>query len=136
VYTPYPHHPTPDTLRAYGLGKLDDASAKAVHEHLDDCLECRRHVAELSPDSFLGSVRDARKGPQTSIVSSSGPGVLPTGSAISNDAIADSSASPCMSSTGQVDETSDALNSPADTSLPSGTRIGYFGDYELLKARG
>ncbi len=136
MYTPYPHHPTPDTLRAYGLGKLDDASAKAVQEHLDDCLECRRQVAEMSPDSYLGSVRDARKGPQNSIVGSSGPGLLPTGSAITNDAIADSSASPCMSSTGQVDATSTALESPDQLSRQAGRHIGYFGDYELLKVLG
>ena len=41
-----------------------------------------------------------------------------------------------MSSTGQVDATSDALNSPDETSLQPGTRVGYFGDYELLKVLG
>ena len=41
-----------------------------------------------------------------------------------------------MSSTGQVDATSDASDSPDETSLQPGTRIGYFGDYELLKVLG
>ena len=41
-----------------------------------------------------------------------------------------------MSSTGQADVTSDASKSPDDASFPSGTRVGYFGDYELLKVLG
>jgi Putative zinc-finger len=136
VDTPNPHHPTTETLRAYSLGKLDDASAEAVLKHIEDCEKCRRQLAEMSLDSFLGRLRYAQEGPQTSIAGSAVPVVPSAGPTVDDDAIVDSSASPCMSSTGQVDETSDALNCPADTSLPSGTRIGYFGDYELLKARG
>jgi hypothetical protein len=90
----------------------------------------------MSLDSFLGRLRYAQEGPQASIAGSAVPVVPSAGPTVDDDAIVVSSASPCMSSTGQVDETSDALNCPADTSLPSGTRIGYFGDYELLKARG
>ena len=41
-----------------------------------------------------------------------------------------------MSSTGQAGVTSDASNSPDDASFPAGTRVGYFGDYELLKVLG
>jgi hypothetical protein len=37
VDTPNPHHPTTETLRAYSLGKLDDASAEAVLKHIEDC---------------------------------------------------------------------------------------------------
>ena len=55
-------HPTPETLRAYGLGELDDASAQIVREHLEHCSDCRRQVAEMMPDSFLGRLRQAAEG--------------------------------------------------------------------------
>ena len=56
-------HPTDRTLSSYGLGKLDDDSAEAVNKHLEQCPDCRNRVAELSPDTFLGRLRDARGGP-------------------------------------------------------------------------
>ena len=37
-------HPTDQTLRSYGLGKLDDGSAEAVHKHLEQCPGCRNRV--------------------------------------------------------------------------------------------
>ena len=49
-------HPTVETLQAFGLRKLDDASAEVVSNHLEVCLECRRHVAEITAVS-------ARTGP-------------------------------------------------------------------------
>jgi anti-sigma factor RsiW len=52
-------HPTDQTLSSYGLGKLDDASVEAVNQHLESCPDCRRRVAELSSDSFLGRLRAA-----------------------------------------------------------------------------
>src|SRR5262245_31419028 len=54
-------HPTDQTLRAYGLGKLDDRLAEEVNEHLMECSECRKRVAEMPADSFLQRVRDAQK---------------------------------------------------------------------------
>jgi tetratricopeptide (TPR) repeat protein/tRNA A-37 threonylcarbamoyl transferase component Bud32 len=135
VDTPNPNHPTQETLRAYGLGKLDDASAETVHKHLEDCEECRRQVSEMSPDSFLGRLRDAQEEPEKSASSSAAPGASPTGSTV-DDAIVDSSSSPCMSSTGEIDATFAALDRPDQTSREAGTRIGYFGDYELLKVLG
>ena len=45
-------HPTDQTLQAYGLGKLDDASAESVSKHLESCPDCQRRVAEMSSDSF------------------------------------------------------------------------------------
>ena len=53
-------HPTDQTLQAYGLGKLDDASAGSVSKHLEDCASCRHRVAELSSDNFLGRLQDAQ----------------------------------------------------------------------------
>jgi len=53
-------HPTDQILSSYGLGKLDDASAEAVNKHLEECSDCRKRVAEMSADSFLGRVRDAQ----------------------------------------------------------------------------
>ena len=131
-----PHHPTTEMLRAYSLGRIDDAAAEAVHAHLEACQECRRQVAEMSPDSFLGRLRDAKEAPPTSAAGPPASGLSPIGSTMEDNAVVDSSSSPYMSSTGKVDETSDTLDSPDDTSLPSGTRIGYFGDYELLKVLG
>jgi serine/threonine protein kinase len=66
-------HPTDQALRACGLGRLDGVPAASVHSHLEGCPECRRHVAELSSDSFLGRLRDAKAGSQ-----SSGPAVSST----------------------------------------------------------
>ena len=51
-------HPTDQTLHAYGLGKLDDATSGPVSKHLESCPFCQRRVAELSSDSFLGRLRE------------------------------------------------------------------------------
>ena len=53
-------HPSDQTLSAYGLGKLDDASAETVSKHLEDCDSCQRRVAELSSDEFLGRLQNAQ----------------------------------------------------------------------------
>ena len=53
-------HPTDQTLTSYGLGKLDHALVEAVNQHLEACPDCRRRVAELSSDTFLGRLRDAQ----------------------------------------------------------------------------
>jgi serine/threonine protein kinase len=58
-------HPTDRTLHAYGLGRLDDASAESVNQHLEGCPDCRRRVAALSADSFLGRLRDAQARPES-----------------------------------------------------------------------
>ena len=58
-------HPADQTLHAYGLGKLEDATAESVNEHLESCAPCRRRVAELSSDSFLGRLRDAQGRPES-----------------------------------------------------------------------
>ncbi len=53
-------HPTDQTLSSFGLGKLNDRSFEAVNQHLEQCPDCRKRVAEMSADSFLGRVRDAK----------------------------------------------------------------------------
>ena len=53
-------HPSADALKAFGLGKLDDASAEVVMNHLDLCEGCRQEVAALSGDDFLARLRQAR----------------------------------------------------------------------------
>ncbi len=58
-------HPTDQSLHAYVLGKLDDVSAESVNQHLESCPDCRRRVAAMSSDSFLGKLRDARGRPQS-----------------------------------------------------------------------
>ena len=58
-------HPTDQTLSSYGLGKLDDASAESVNKHLEQCPDCRNRVAEISPDTFLGRLRDAQARPDS-----------------------------------------------------------------------
>ena len=58
-------HPTEQTLSSYGLGRLDDGSAEVVNKHLEQCPDCRKRVAEMSADSFLGRVRDAQARPDS-----------------------------------------------------------------------
>ena len=58
-------HPTDQTLRSYGLGRLDDALAESVNKHLEACADCRRRVAELTSDSSLDPMRDAQGRPGT-----------------------------------------------------------------------
>ena len=110
-------HPTVETLQAFGLRKLDDASAEVVSNHLEVCLECRQHVAEITA------------------ASSAARPFSPIGMT-ADDPNLDLSSSPRMSSIGQVAPTSGDLNGPDNASLQPGTRVGYFGDYELLKVLG
>jgi formylglycine-generating enzyme required for sulfatase activity/serine/threonine protein kinase len=58
-------HPTDQTLSSYGLGKLDDRLADAVNQHLEQCPDCRKRVAEMSADSFLERVRGAQVRPDS-----------------------------------------------------------------------
>ena len=54
-------HPEELTLESHGLGKLDDASAESVEEHLSCCSDCQRRVAEMSTHDFLDRLRYARR---------------------------------------------------------------------------
>src|SRR5579885_2231810 len=55
-------HPSAETLRAFGLGKLDDLLAETVMGHLDTCADCREEVASQSGDTFLERLRQAQSG--------------------------------------------------------------------------
>jgi hypothetical protein len=52
-------HPPDETLRSYGLGKLDAVSSMSVSRHIEGCDSCQRRVAELSSDDFLVRLRNA-----------------------------------------------------------------------------
>ena len=67
-----PVHPDDETLQSYGLGKLDEALAASVKRHLELCADCRRRVAEVPSDSFLGRLKGAagRADPSGPLVSS------------------------------------------------------------------
>ena len=70
-------HPSDQILSDYGLGKLDDALAAEVNDHLEGCDDCRRRVAGFTSDSFLGRLRQARKPSARSILGESlDPGSL------------------------------------------------------------
>src|SRR5262245_33521812 len=53
------NHPSADTLKALGLGRLDDATAESVLQHLEQCVGCRDRAAAQSGDDFLAKLRDA-----------------------------------------------------------------------------
>ena len=50
-------HPGNQTLRSFGLGKLDNVASNSVSKHLETCPEWQRRVAEISSDSFLAATR-------------------------------------------------------------------------------
>src|SRR5580704_14943076 len=50
-------HPSAETLKAFGLGALDNASAETVVSHLGNCADCRSKVAGQSGDDFLDRLR-------------------------------------------------------------------------------
>ncbi len=52
-------HPSPDALRGFAAGTLDDRTAAVVMTHLDGCPDCCRAAAALSSDDFLDRLRQA-----------------------------------------------------------------------------
>jgi serine/threonine protein kinase len=55
-------HPTSDVLQAFGLGKVSGPAANTIAAHLTTCIDCRRVVADLSADSFVGRLQAADAG--------------------------------------------------------------------------
>jgi len=167
-------HPTAESLRAYSLGRLDEASAEAVGRHLEQCPECRRLVAEMAPDTFLDRLRGVQAGAEMSESSAEIPAEVQTDRGQSNvaqEATGNPNAacptSPSESTAGlrptpsgpqpeatlKDDPTLDhasnrtspvvsdseqtgAQESSTGAGLEPGTRVRYFGDYELQKVLG
>jgi tRNA A-37 threonylcarbamoyl transferase component Bud32 len=57
---PRVNHPTPADLAAFAVGKLSEADAGAVAEHLEHCPACRNVAESAPPDSFVARVKEAR----------------------------------------------------------------------------
>jgi len=167
-------HPTAESLRAYSLGRLDEASAKAVGRHIEQCPECRRLVAKMPPDTFLDNLRGVQGGPEMSASSAEIPAEVQTDRGRSNvaqvatgDQIAASPTTALEPTTGlpanpsapqpeatlkdeptldhathdtppalSDSEQTGALDSSTGDGLEPGTRVRYFGDYELQKVLG
>ncbi len=53
-------HPSAQALSLFSQGKLSEAQATTVATHLETCADCRKAVAGVPADSFLGKVRAAR----------------------------------------------------------------------------
>ncbi len=51
------HHPSIETLHAFGSGQLDDQTADSLVAHLEACPPCRARAASLTGDSFLDRLR-------------------------------------------------------------------------------
>jgi serine/threonine protein kinase len=64
-------HPDDQTLKAYGLGKLDDGSASTINDHLETCPDCRDRVSGFTSDSFLGRFRDGHQPSAQSVLGGS-----------------------------------------------------------------
>ena len=129
-------HPTPETLRAYALGELEDVSAQIVREHLEYCSDCRRQVAEIEPDGFVDRLRRGAEGSGMQAIDRPVGADPESESPVADAVTIDSSPGPCMSETGLVDATSAAQNSLNASPLAAGTLVGYFGDYELQSVLG
>src|SRR5262245_27879540 len=57
-------HPSRSELMAYGLGRLDAASAEAVYQHLEQCPECRTQVEGTEDDTLASLGREAVTPPE------------------------------------------------------------------------
>jgi serine/threonine protein kinase len=55
-------HPPAEVLEAFGLGRLAGPASDTVVAHLDTCVDCRRIVANLSADSFVGRLQAVEEG--------------------------------------------------------------------------
>jgi serine/threonine protein kinase len=65
------NHPTVETLREYGLGRLPDDAVAVITRHLESCASCRQVVAEMASDSFLARLSDLHIRPEPHL--SAGP---------------------------------------------------------------
>ncbi len=168
-------HPDAETLEAYALGTLDDAQVEVVAQHIENCPECRRRVADAAPDTFLDRLRAAQARPEPARSDAGNPPGGPQAHPARTDQHPDETAGASAADPGEAvnptrlvspgpagpqpernvseeptldpvtagdvpmvsdDTQSGGGDGPADAGLPEGTRIGYFGDYELLRVLG
>ena len=61
MHVPPSPHPTDQALESFGLGKLDESSARVVADHLEGCPGCRTRAAEATSDAFLGRLREIHR---------------------------------------------------------------------------
>jgi hypothetical protein len=50
-------HPPEARLAAFGHGKVGEAGAEAVAEHLAECAACREYLDDLDDDALLSLIR-------------------------------------------------------------------------------
>lgn len=55
--------PDRPALEDFGLGRIDDQALATIGAHVETCVECRRVVANLAADSFVGRLREAHDRP-------------------------------------------------------------------------
>src|SRR5438552_9852497 len=72
-------HPSADILHAFGLGKLDAASAAAIKDHLETCPDCRYEAAILTLDS---SLEQESQSDQSSSSSAAAPALVSVSSSL------------------------------------------------------
>jgi len=63
---------SPETLKAYALGRLPDEEAEALADHVADCPVCEETLAGFddTADSFVGAVREAGDGTEDAAAAS------------------------------------------------------------------
>ena len=65
-------HPTDEALESFGLGKLDEPSARVVGEHLEECPACRTRAAGATSDAFLARLRAIHR-PSAGLIAGGSP---------------------------------------------------------------
>ena len=52
-------HPTPEQLRAFGLGQLGPSEAALVEQHVENCDACCRVLSEVPDDTVLAKLKNS-----------------------------------------------------------------------------
>jgi serine/threonine protein kinase/formylglycine-generating enzyme required for sulfatase activity/WD40 repeat protein len=126
--------PPESVLSDFGLGKLDAANAETISKHIETCADCRRRVAGVSGDSFVGRLRQAGGAapPAARRERTYVPGESLSNAANSTDGAEDGLPRPSRSIAGEKPR--DGLGSPSSVSAPP--ELMNHPDYELIKELG
>jgi hypothetical protein len=126
--------PPESMLSDFGLGKLDAANAETISKHIETCADCRRRVAGVSGDSFVGRLREAGGAapPAARRERTFVPGESLANAANSTDGAEDGLPRPSRSIAGEKPR--DGLGSPSSVSAPP--ELMNHPDYELIKELG